>query len=293
VHSERGKASRVERAIAAKLEAAADRSKPNAINVLKKGSWIMANSQMKLVLMGLAAAALFAGAPLAGAQSITSEQAKQMLDELKQIRQLLEKQQQGMGNAAAPPDDKVNVTFVAGKNTLGKADAPLTLVEFTDYQCPFCQQFHNGAYPQIKANFIDTGKVRYVSKDFPLDFHAHAKRAAVAARCAGEQNKFWEFRHILIVNADQLDGEKIYNHAKTANVDVPKLRACVDSNKYAKDVEKDMAEGMSAGVNGTPSFVLGRVEKDKLIGVRLVGAMPYNQFEAKINEFLEQKAAAK
>lgn len=256
----------------------------------------MANSQMKLVLMGLAAAALFAGAPLAGAQSITSEQAKQMLDELKQIRQLLEKQQQGMGNMgnpAAPPDDKVNVTFVAGKNTLGKADAPLTLVEFTDYQCPFCQQFHNSAYQQIKTNFIDTGKVRYVSKDFPLDFHAHAKRAAVAARCAGEQNKFWELRHILIVNADQLDGEKIYNHAKTANVDVPKLRACVDSNKYAKDVEKDMAEGMSAGVNGTPTFVLGRVEKDKLVGVRLVGAMPYNQFEAKINEFLEQKAAAK
>lgn len=253
----------------------------------------MANSQMKLVLMGLAAAALFAGAPLAGAQSITSEQAKQMLDELKQIRQLLEKQQQGMGNPATPPDDKVNVTFVAGKNTLGKADAPLTLVEFTDYQCPFCQQFHNSAYQQIKTNFIDTGKVRYVSKDFPLDFHAHAKRAAVAARCAGEQNKFWELRHILIVNADQLDGEKIYNHAKTANVDVPKLRACVDSNKYAKDVEKDMAEGMSAGVNGTPTFVLGRVEKDKLVGVRLVGAMPYNQFEAKINEFLEQKAAAK
>ena len=135
--------------------------------------------------------------------------------------------------------------------------------------------------------------MRYVSKDFPLDFHAHAKRAAVAARCAGEQNKFWEFRHILIVNADQLDGEKIYNHAKTANVDVPKLRACVDSNKYAKDVEKDMAEGTLAGVSGTPSFVLGRIEKDKLVGVRLVGAMPYNQFEAKINEFLEQKAAAK
>jgi protein-disulfide isomerase len=162
------------------------------------------------------------------------------------------------------------------------------MIEYTDYQCPFCQRYHNDSFAQIKANFIDTGKIRYISRDFPLPFHENARRSATAARCAAEQGKFWELRHTMIVNANQLQADKLGGYAQLASMDVPKFQACVDSDKYRAAIDKDIAEGSAAGVNGTPSFVLGRVENGKLQGVRMVGAMPYAQFEAKIQDMLKQ-----
>src|SRR5438552_10928035 len=240
-------------------------------------------------LVALAAtAALLTGASLARADGMTSEQAQDIINELKQIRQTLEKMQSPQ--AAPAPDDKVSYKFSPGGFSMGDAKAPLVIVEYTDLQCPFCQQFHNTAFAQIKANYIDTGKVRYVSRDFPLDFHENARRSAVAARCAGEQDKFWELRHVMIVNASQLQPDKIMGYAQNASLDLGKFKTCIDSDKYRAAIDKDVAEGQAAGVNGTPSFVLGRVENGKLEGVRLVGAMPYPQFEAKIQEMLAQGA---
>ena len=115
------------------------------------------------------AAAVVAGTMPAHAEGITSEQAQQILDELKAIRKAVEQGgAQGAGQAAPAPDDKVSIAFPTGGFSVGKDNAPLVLVEYTDYQCPFCQQFHNDAFAQIKANYIDTGKIRYVSRDFPL-----------------------------------------------------------------------------------------------------------------------------
>ena len=173
---------------------------------------------------------------------------------------------------------------------LGKENAPLVLIEYTDYQCPFCQRYHNDSFAQIKTNFIDTGKIRYISRDFPLPFHENARRSATAARCAAEQGKFWELRHTMIVNANQLQADKLGGYAQAASMDVPKFQACVDSDKYRAAIDKDIAEGSAAGVSGTPSFVLGRVENGQLQGVRMVGAMPYAQFEAKIQDMLKQTA---
>lgn len=238
-------------------------------------------------------AAVMAGAMPAYAEGITSEQAQQILDELKAIRKAVE-QGGGQGAAGQPapaPDDKVSFAFPAGGLSEGKADAPLVLVEYTDYQCPFCQQFHNSAYPQIKTNYIDSGKVRFVSRDFPLDFHENARRSAYAARCAAEQGKFWELRHAMIVNASQLQQDKIASYAANVKIDVAKFQSCIAADKYKAAIDKDIAEGMAAGVNGTPSFVLGRVVDGKLTGVRMVGAMPYEQFDAKIQEMLAQAAA--
>ena len=233
------------------------------------------------------AAAIIAGAMPAYADGITSEQAQQILDELKAIRKALEQGgAQGAGQPAPAPDDKVSFAFPTGGFSEGKANAPLVLVEYTDYQCPFCQQYHNSAFAQIKANYVDTGKIRYVSRDFPLDFHENARRAAGAARCAADQNKFWEMRHAMIVNADQLKADQLLTYAANVKLDVPKFKACLDSDKYRADIDKQIQEGMSAGVTGTPSFVLGRLEGDKLQGVRLVGAQPYSAFDAKIQEML-------
>src|ERR1700722_14637735 len=117
---------------------------------------------------------LLLAAPPARAQGnpkedgITREQANQILDELRQIRQLLEEQTKPAAPPAPPEPTKAKIN-VQGAEMLGSKDAPLTIVEFTDYQCPFCQRFHTTAFPEIKKNFIDTGKVRFYSRDMPLD----------------------------------------------------------------------------------------------------------------------------
>jgi protein-disulfide isomerase len=244
-----------------------------------------------------AAAALFGGAFPVLAEGITSEQAQQILDELKAIRKNLEQRPVAPAAAAPAParpvDDRVSYAFPAGGFSVGREDAPLVLVEYTDYQCPFCQRFHNDSFAQIKTNYVDTGKLRYISRDFPLPFHENAQRSAVAGRCAAEQGKYWELRHTMIVNASQLQPDKIVGYAQSASLDVDKFKACIASDKYKTAIDKDIAEGTAAGVTGTPSFVLGRIQNGKIEGVRIVGAMPYAQFDAKIQEFLKQAPTAK
>ena len=145
----------------------------------------------KFVAIGTLAVGLAVGAGAADKKKtepepgITRAQADEILDELRQIRQLLEK------NAAAAPaapeaGGKVRVK-IEKLPVLGDKNAPITMVEFTDYQCGFCQRFHMSTFPEIRKKFIDTGKVRFVSRDLPLDFHSNAMRAAQAARCAGDQ----------------------------------------------------------------------------------------------------------
>src|ERR1039457_4491801 len=124
-------------------------------------------------------------------EGITREQADQILNELRQIRQLLEKEGE-KGAAPAPARAKLNLE---GFQMLGRKDTPITVVEFTDYQCPFCRQFHTTAYGDLKKNFIDTGHVRFYSRDLPLDsIHPDAMRAAQAARCAADQGQYWMLR---------------------------------------------------------------------------------------------------
>src|ERR1035441_4839957 len=129
-------------------------------------------------------------------QGITREQADEILKELRQIRQLLESQQAKAPQAQEEQVVKAKVNL-EGFAMLGSKEAPLTIVEFTDYQCPFCQRFHTTAFPELKKNYIDTGKVRFYSRDMPLDFHPDAMRAAEAARCASDQGQFWRLRDVL------------------------------------------------------------------------------------------------
>jgi protein-disulfide isomerase len=239
-------------------------------------------------VLGLAAATpAFADEP-----GITQSQATQILDELKQIHQLLEqslKQQAARPAAPAPaPDRNVTLPPVTAYK-LGRDDAPLTLVEFTDFQCPYCRQYHISTFEQLKKEFIDTGKVRYVSRDLPLDFHKNAFAAANAARCAGEQGKYWELRHAMIVNADQLDPEKLVTYAADLGIDTTRFGACMQSQKYAPAIRKDLADAQAAGVSATPSFVLGRSTKSGAEGVLIVGAAPLENFESRIHALLDKK----
>jgi protein-disulfide isomerase len=243
----------------------------------------------------IVAALLVSSATGARADTLTSDQFsellqqnKAILEELRQIHLLLERQQPARttAEAARPADSKVRLSLRSDELAIGSANAPLTLIEFTDYQCPFCRQFHQTAFADIKRNYIDTGKLRFISRDFPLDMHNNAMRASLAAHCAGDQGKFWELRDLMIANGNRLDQPSIDLYAKQLKLDSDRLDKCVASGTYQARVDQDLADGKTAGINGTPSFLLGRTGKDSVEGTKLVGAMSSVAFDAKVKELL-------
>lgn len=237
----------------------------------------------RLVSAWIVVAGLLLGAcGNAKAQGITSQQAEEMLKELRAIRQALERVTPPPGQAR---DQRVKLESVSGYS-LGRADAPLTLVEFTDLQCPYCNRFTTQVFSQLKTAYIDTGKVRFVTRDFPLDFHGFALPAARAARCAGEQGKFWEMRTALMRGFNQLSEAFVRSTAEGLKLDMISFNACAASTKFDAAIKQDMEDGRSVNVEGTPTFVLGRTGSQGLEGVLIVGAQPFTAFDAKIKELL-------
>jgi protein-disulfide isomerase len=230
------------------------------------------------------------GLALAQAQdTITREQADTLIQEIRELRRAIERLRAPRAGAERAPDEKVRVDLT-GVNVLGRADAPVTLVEFTDLECPYCRAFHVGAFEQLKREYIDTGKVRFVSRDFPLDFHPNARPAAVAVRCAGEQGKFWEMRHLVTVNAAALSREKYVELARSLRLDTAKLDQCIDGgDRFKGDIDRDMAAGIQLGVTGTPTFFLGKTAPDAIEAQRIVGAQPFPVFDAQIKALLGER----
>lgn len=221
--------------------------------------------------------------PLAAqtSEGITRQQADEILNELRQIRQLLQQQTAKNAPPQEPPVQRAKVNL-DGLPMLGVKTAPITIVEYTDYQCPFCQRFHVTTYAELKKNYIDTGKVRFFSRDMPLDFHPNAMRAAQAGRCANEQGKFWQLRDVMGANPNNLDMESILRFAGELKMDAAALRACVESDKYKSAVQKDLLEAMSIGATGTPAFVVGRTTPEGVDGELMLGALPYPMFDEKL-----------
>ncbi len=229
-----------------------------------------------------------APAAQAPAQPLTQQQInEEMLKELRAIHQLLERLTAAEQPAARPQPTTATITNLKGY-VMGRADAPLTMVEFTDLQCPFCRQYISTSFPEIKKNWIDTGKLRYISRDFPLDFHPQALPAARAARCAGEQGKFWEMRLALMKNANLLSPDYIARTAADLKLDPMPFAACTASGKYDADIRAETLEGAKIGIDGTPSFVLGKTSSTSIEGPMIVGAMPYSLFDNTLKQLLDK-----
>lgn len=242
-----------------------------------------------VVIVAAAALAVVAAAgPVLAQQGITQQQADEILKELRAIRQLLERLPVAAPPGPPPPSARITLP-PARVYALGRDDAPLTMVEFTDLECPFCRQFHVATFEQLKKNYIDTGKLRFVTRDFPLDFHANARPAAHAARCAGEQNRFWEMRHVLTVNAAALSRDKMLTFARDLGLDMSQFEACFTAERHREAIDRDVVDAHGANVSGTPTFVLGKTMPQGFEGVRIVGAQPYAVFEQKIRELLGEK----
>jgi len=171
-------------------------------------------------------------------------------------------------------------------NVVGRADAPVTIIEFSDLQCPYCASHALNVFPEIKRDYIDTGKVRYVARDFPLAMHPFALPAAVATRCAGEQGKFWEYRHALFDRQNEIATAPYDALAAELELDVPRFATCRKDGAQEAAVRKDMALAGSNKVTSTPTFLLGRVVNGKLEGQGFAGAKPYEEFAARIDAVL-------
>ena len=189
-------------------------------------------------------------------------------------RQMEEQAQKG--GSATP--ERVSLKL-EGFQTLGSKNAPITVVEFTDYQCPFCQRFHATVFHELKKNYIDTGAVRFSSRDMPLDqAHPDAIRAAQAGRCAAEQGQFWELREIIGSNPGNLDRESLVADAASLKLDVDAFHYCLASQKYAQAVQSDVLEAMRIGVEATPAFVVGKTTPSGVDGELLIGAQSLSDF---------------
>ena len=158
---------------------------------------------------------------------------------------------------------------------LGDPNAPVTIIEFSDFECPFCKRGYD-TMKEIIAEYVDTGKANLVFMDYPLSFHQNAKPAAIAAACAGEQDMFWEFHDLLFENQESLDRDTYLMHAETLMLDVDSFTTCIDEERYADDVDADMAMGQQAGVTGTPAFIIN--------GELISGAVPFETLAAAIEK---------
>jgi protein-disulfide isomerase len=169
----------------------------------------------------------------------------------------------------------------AGHPSAGPSSAPVTIVEFSDFQCPFCR----AAEPSLKEVRKKYGdRIRLVYMDFPLNFHAHAMEAARAARCAGEQNKFWQFHDALFADQKRLDADSLKRTAARLGLDTNKFDACFASDKHTRGIQQDVAEGNALGVSGTPTFFIN--------GRELAGVQPLPKLNEVIDEELARAKAA-
>jgi protein-disulfide isomerase len=225
--------------------------------------------------------------------AITRGQADAIVQELQEIRKLLESiDKKSLAQAPqrpkVPPTAKVSVK---DSPVLGSADAPVTVVEFTDYQCTYCLRFIQQTFPKLKEQFIDTGKVRWVVRDMPLGFHKNARKAAQAAHCAGEQDKFWEMRSVLFLNAKKLEEENLPSYAQTMGLDMTAFDSCLASDRHLAAIDKSAQDAGGVQITGTPTFVVGTATGDWVDGKRVVGARDFKIFEENILKLLEEKQA--
>jgi len=174
---------------------------------------------------------------------------------------------------------------------MGSDSAPVTLVEFSDFQCQYCAVFRTKVFPRIKTKFIDTGKLRFIHRHLPLSFHKNARSAAQAAVCAGDQGQYWALSDLLFSRASCLDCQGVMEFSKTLNLDRNKFEACMSSNSHIAEIEEDIESAGRLDIEGTPSFVLGTTKEKSVDGIVLRGIMPFAKFEAEINAVLNEKLA--
>lgn len=206
------------------------------------------------------------------------------------IERYIEKQEEEMRKAQeeANKPQKVEGVSIDNDAVLGDKNAPVTIIEFSDYECPFCKRSFEQVFPEIKKNYIDTGKAKYAFRDMPLSFHDPlATQEAIATECAKEQGgdkAYYEYHDLIYTNTKSngngLKKDDLYKFASKIGLNEATFKTCLDTEKFADEVKKDIADGQQYGVQGTPGFFIN--------GWFIKGAYPYETFK----EIIEQELAA-
>jgi protein-disulfide isomerase len=188
-------------------------------------------------------------------------------------------------------DLRVSLTNAA---TRGQASARVVLIEFSDFQCPFCGRYVRETYAELQREFVDTGKVRYAFRSFPLEsIHPLAFKAAEAGECAREQGKFWEMHDRLFADQQALAPSDLLKHGQALGMDDAKFQTCFEGTVTAR-IKADQAEAVRLGLTGTPTFLVGEAQPDGTVKVlqKIVGAQPYATFRAILQAVLIAPPAA-
>lgn len=192
----------------------------------------------------------------------------------------------------------------ADDNSMGDPNAPIVMEEFSDFQCPFCERFHEETEPLLRQYYVDTGKVRFVYRSMGNwvsgnigGGRTESQDAALAAYCAGEQNKFWEMQAHLFANVLGEDAGSFTDQRNKAiaeqieGLDMDQFNSCYDSGKYQDRVQQDMADGQAAGVNGTPGFIITYTVNGETRTRSIDGAQPFNVFQQELEAALTEMGA--
>ena len=217
-------------------------------------------------------------------------------DRLKQVQTHIDQSREHLSDLRAAHKDKFHGDDIEvnGRAPLGSDQAMVAIVEFTDFQCPYCARHAAEVLPLLKRNYIDSGKLRYFIRDFPLANHTQARYAAVVALCAEEQGRYWQMHDVLFRNQKRLNPRLYLSLSRDIGLDPTRMSACLINPEAVKKVEADVLYGQSIGVSTTPKFFVGIVAAGRMTNVIMIkGARPYAEFSAAIELLLDLDTTTK
>ncbi len=218
------------------------------------------------------------------------DQQQQIISQLNDIKQLL------AANAAARPAPQPpappSALATKDESFRGENGASVAIVEYADFECPYCGQYEHEVYPQISKDYIQTGKVKYFYRDLPLLMHPHAVIAARAAHCAGEQGKYWEMHDSLFARQNTIREADMPGRAQELGLDTAKFSECLSSDRYTDQIKQSATEAQKMGIGGTPTFFIGKVDPNgEVTNLKtIIGTRPYDVFKSAIDDALASKA---
>jgi len=194
----------------------------------------------------------------------------------------------GANPASAPVAKKPLTIRFDGAPVMGDPHAKVAMIEFGDFQCHFCRYYHRMTFQRIKHEYMDHGRIQYLFRDFPLPIHKHARGAAIAAHCGGEQGAYWAMLHELFDNNGL--GQSVYlRYAKSFRLNVPRFKRCLTDGSQEAGIDASVKYGHTLKIDGTPTFFIGTVEGDHITNVKkLSGALPFKDFQQALDEALKE-----
>ncbi len=220
---------------------------------------------------------------------------QQIHDDMAEIKKLLQQGARAPAPAAAATAFEPTDLEVGASPVIGSADAAVTMFAYSDYQCPFCSRHATQVLPRLVKEYVDSGQLRIVMREYPIEaIHPRAFAASQAAMCAGAQDKYWEMHDLIFANQRSLAAEDLSAHAVALELDAAAYENCLEDEAVSKQIESEINEAYEMGISGTPSFAAGRTnpENPEVVHVTeyIRGAQPFARFQGVVEGLLEEPA---